>query len=126
MTGNPSTDLWYMATPYSKFYFGLEAAAQQAARIAGTLIKQGENIFCPIVHSHVIAMHNGMDPLDHEMWMEIDKAFMERCTGLIVVMMQGWTRSKGVTMEIAAFKKMGKRIRYYNPETGVFTSEVLN
>lgn len=120
------TDLWYMATPYSKFFFGLEAAAQQAARIAGVLIRQGENVFSPIVHSHVIAHMNGFDPLDHDMWMEIDKAFMERCTGLIVVMMMGWTRSKGVTMEIEAFRKAGKPIRYFDPETGLFTSEVLS
>ena len=126
MADSPPTELWYMATPYSKFYFGIEAAAQMAAKIAGKLLGRGESIFSPIVHSHYIAMICGLDPMDHEFWMETDKAFMERCTGLIVVMMPGWTKSKGVRMEIDAFKRAGKPIRYFNPETDCFVSEVLN
>lgn len=115
-----ATELWYLATPYSKFEWGIEAAAQKAARIAGKLLKSGENIYSPIVHSHYIAMICGMDPLDHDYWLEADKAFMQRCDGLIVALMPGWTKSKGIRMEIDAFQKAKKPIRYYDPETDTF------
>lgn len=119
-------DLWYLASPYSKFYFGIESAAQMICKIAGKLIRSGESVFSPIAHSHIIAHVSGIDPLDHDFWMECDKAYMHHCTGLIVVMMPGWTKSKGMRMEIDAFKKAGKPIRWYDPETDLFVSEVLN
>lgn len=119
-------DLWYLATPYTNFIYGVEVAARQAADIAGKLISEGENIFSPIVHSHMIAHIAGIDPLDHDFWMHVDKAFISKCDGLIVAMMPGWTKSKGVRIEIDAFKKAGKPIRWWDPETGLFVSEVLN
>lgn len=120
------SELWRMATPYSKFQFGIEAAAQEAARIAGRLIKQGENAYSLIVHSHYIVMIAGIDPLNHKYWMGVDQALMEKCDGLIVVLMMGWSKSKGVAMEIDAFQKMGKRVKYYDPETGAFAPQMLN
>ncbi len=120
------TDLWYLATPDTNFPYGINSAAQTAGLMAANLIQKGENIFCPIVHSHFLCVVSGLDPLDHEFWMDVDKAYMEKCTGLIVGMLPTWTKSKGMAMEIAAFKKMGKPIRYFDPETGLFTSEVLN
>lgn len=119
-------ELWYLATPYTKFPYGIEYAAQHAAKIAAKLIADGENVFSPIVHSHLIAHCSGLDPLNHDFWMHVDKAFMEKCDGLIVCMMASWSKSKGIRVEIDAFKKMGKRIRYYDPETDKFVSEVLN
>jgi Domain of unknown function (DUF1937) len=126
MSIEPDEKLWYLATPYSKFEWGIEAAAAKAARVTGALMREGWNVYSPIVHSHYIAMLCGLDPLDHDFWMETDKAFMQRCDGLIVAMMQGWTKSKGVRMEIDAFKKAGKPMRYWDPEVNVFVNELLN
>lgn len=119
-------ELWYLASPYTKFPFGIQYAADQVAKIAAKLIADGENVYSPIVHSHFIAHCSGIDPLDHDFWMRVDKAFMQKCDGLIVVMMASWTKSKGMRVEIEAFRKAGKPIRYFDPEVDKFVSEVLN
>jgi len=101
--------LWYLGTPYTNFEYGLDAAFVGASKIAAALIRQGVNVYCPIVHSHPIAAHGEMDAIDHDMWMGIDAAFMERCDGMIVGMMPGWMRSKGVNFEIDWFENEGAR-----------------
>lgn len=120
------TKLWYLATPYSLFPYGLDEAAKTAAMMVANLTQKGENVFSPIVHSHYIAVVAGINPLDHAYWMEVDKPFMEKCDGLIVGMIPTWTKSRGVAMEVAAFERMKKPILYFDPEVDQFVSDVLN
>lgn len=118
------TRLWYLATPYTHFEGGIDDAFVNASRIAAKLVCQGVNVYAPIVHSHPIAVHGAMDALDHALWMGVDAAFMERCDGMIVGCMAGWESSKGVRFEIDWFRKAGKPIRYYDPETDTLASEM--
>lgn len=118
--------LWYLATPYTNFDYGLDLAFVEACKTAADLIKLGYSVFSPIVHSHTIAYHGKMDPTDHAMWMAIDAPFMERCDGLIVATIKGWSQSKGVRFEIDWFQKAGKPVRYFDPETSTLSSELLN
>jgi Domain of unknown function (DUF1937) len=37
---------------------------------------------------------------DHAFWMRLCYSMLDRCNGLLVVTMDGWTDSKGVAMEI--------------------------
>lgn len=103
--------LWYLATPYSKYKDGIQAAFEEACRAAAYLMKMGDHVYSPIAHSHPIAMIGGLDPLDHDMWMALDEKAMRGCDGLIVLKMDGWDQSKGVGIEIDAFAKAGKPIR---------------
>ena len=114
--------LYYLATPYTKFEDGLNMAFAKAAKVAADLIRQGVNVYSPIVHSHPIAAHGNIDPTDHPLWLGIDQAFMERCDGLVVATMNGWTKSKGIRFEIEWFTKAGKSVRYYDPETDALAS----
>ena len=43
---------WYLATPYSKFPGGLDAAYVEACKAQALLIKAGVPVFCPISHTH--------------------------------------------------------------------------
>lgn len=47
----------YLATPYSKFEGGLEAAFRAAAEVAAKLVRQGESVYSPICHTHPIAIY---------------------------------------------------------------------
>ena len=107
---------YYLGTPYSKYPAGLEAAFVEAARIAGVLIAAGLPIFSPIAHSHPIAMHGGLDPLAHEIWLRLDKHMMRAAEGLIVAEMDGWEESHGLAHEIDYFEAMDKPIFYLDPE----------
>lgn len=114
---------FYLATPYSKYTAGLEAAFQEAAKQAAVLTRAGIPVFSPIAHTHPVAIHGNLDPLDHSIWLEADRTFMEAARGIIVCKMQGWDESYGVKFEIEAFERMGKPVFYMEP--GVVPTEVL-
>ena len=43
---------WYLASPYSKYPEGTQAAFEMACWQAGLLIRAGVPVFSPIAHSH--------------------------------------------------------------------------
>lgn len=107
---------WYVATPYSKYAKGIEAAFVDASRIMGVLVRAGYSVFSPIVHTHPIAMLSGMDPLDHAFWLKFDEDMMDAAGGLVVAKMPGWDESAGIAIEVERFKAAGKPIEYINIE----------
>ena len=102
----------YLATPYSKYRGGLDAAFIQAAKAAAVLTKAGIGVFSPIAHTHPIAVHGAIDPLDHAIWLPADAPLMAAAVGMVVVKMDGWQESYGIKKEIEAFEAMGKPIEY--------------
>lgn len=113
---------WYLATPYSRYPRGIARAFDAACWQSGLLIRAGVAVFSPIAHTHPIAIHSGIDPLDHGIWMPLDAPMMDAARGLIVCMMTGWDASYGVGVEIEAFKRVRKPIIYMTP--GVVPAEV--
>jgi hypothetical protein len=99
---------WYLATPYSKYAKGIWEAFEESCRAAAWLIRQGISVYCPIAHTHPVALHGGIDPLDHQIWIPVDAPIMAGASGLIVCMMDGWEDSYGIAQEIAMFGLMAK------------------
>lgn len=99
---------YYLATPYSKYPGGIERAHADACAQAALLIKSGVPVYSPIAHTHPIAIEGDIDPFDHQVWLEADRAFMETACGLIVCEMDGWRESYGIEQEIRCFAKQGK------------------
>jgi hypothetical protein len=114
---------WYLGSGYSLHPRGLEAAAAEACRAAGDLMRAGVKVFCPIAHSHAISMHGGIDPLSHEIWMPADEPFMHAAHGLIVLKGDGWEQSRGLRQEIGTFQMADKPIVFMAP--GIVPKEVL-
>lgn len=104
--------LAYLATPYSRHPAGMECAHHQACRAAGELIRRGARVYSPIAHSHPIALHGGLDPLDHAIWLPQDQAMMDASDELWIVQMPGWDDSYGIEQERKAFQAAGKPIKY--------------
>lgn len=113
--------LVYLATPYSKYPAGIEAAFQDAAAIAGRLVTTGVRVYSPIAHTHPLAIFAGIDPLSHDIWLPFDEAMMCACQALLVAHMDGWDQSRGVAHEIEVFEKAGKPIFDLDPVTLVAT-----
>jgi hypothetical protein len=113
---------YYLATPYSKYPGGLDAAAEEACRVAGAVIKRGLVVYSPIAHSHAIAHTPGvnLDAASHEIWMRVDEVFVDRSMGLIVVDMDGWRDSKGVGIEIGWCRDAKKPMFLLDPVTMAF------
>lgn len=103
---------YYLATPYSKYKFGLMAAWIEACKAAAQCMKQGRAVYSPIAHGHCISLHGEINPLSHDFWLKIDEPMMQAAAGMIVVKMPGWQESFGIEEEIKAFQRMGKPIEY--------------
>jgi uncharacterized protein DUF1937 len=110
-----ANSLAYLATPYSRFHLGLEAAFIEASQIAAKLLVAGIKIYSPIAHTHPIAFYGGLDMLDLSIWLPFDEAMMERADILIVAHMQGWDESTGVKHEIEFFEREKKPIFDLDP-----------
>jgi hypothetical protein len=112
-----ATTLAYLGTPYTRYGAGLDAAFEVAADLTARLTTAGLTVYSPIVHSHPLAKHGGLDPLDLSIWYPHNDALMARCDSLIVAHMDGWRDSIGIAYEIAYFKRVGKPIFDMNPAT---------
>jgi hypothetical protein len=105
-------EFWYLASPYSKYPDGIEAAFKEVSKGAAWLISKGVKLYCPIAHTHPIAIHGGMNPLDHEIWLPADTPFMNTAMGLLVYQMPTWQDSYGISVEIEMFKQQEKPVEY--------------
>ena len=106
---------YYLATPYSKFPGGIEAAYRAACEQQALLIRAGVPTFCPIAHTHGAAVHGGIDPVDHAVRLPADEPFMRSAAALIVCKLPTWELSFGVKAEIDAFYAAGKPVIYMEP-----------
>ncbi len=106
---------WYLATPYSKYPDGHEAAFRMAARVTARLVMRRVPVFCPIAHSHPVSEFvMGVDKTDHDFWMNVDRPMMDAASGLLIYCDTGWETSRSVQEEIRAFKEAGKPVVCWN------------
>jgi len=109
-----SGGFYYMATPYSKFSKGRDEAHRLACLAAAECLRLGILVFSPIAHGHAIAQYGNFET-DYETWKQHSEAMMRAADGLIVIRMEGWKESDGVTEEIKWFKESGKPILQRDP-----------
>jgi hypothetical protein len=111
----PAHMLAYLATPYSQYAAGIEAAFADAARLASRLVGMGITVYSPVVHGHPLSIHGGLEPRDHDLWLALDRPMMVRCDVLIVAQLPGWQESEGIAAEVDAFLHAGKPIYDLDP-----------
>lgn len=112
--------LVYLASPYSRLKNqegGLERACADVCVVAGDLLRHEIKVFSPIGHSHVIAKYAGIDPLDYDIWLDLDEAMMEVSDALVIAKLKGWERSEGVDYEKDVFFTAGKPVYELDPKT---------
>lgn len=109
-------DLIYVATPYSKYPGGLEQAFIDACKLTARLLQQGLKVYSPIAHTHPIAIHGGIDPLDLSIWLKFDAIMMDKAAALLVAMMPRWENSTGVRHEIDYFVEADKPVYFLSPD----------
>lgn len=113
------SDLVYLASPYTSVkHTGLTAEIEQAgrfeevSRMAGHLMAKGLKVFCPIAHSHPIALYSKLPPTDGDFWINQDLAVLQHCKRLLVYKMPGWEESRGVKMEIEFAERNNIPVEY--------------
>jgi hypothetical protein len=110
----------YLASPYSHPDQAVrQQRFEQVCRAAAVLLRQGEIVFSPVVHSHPIAAC-GL-PTDWRFWQRFDRQLLERCDELVVLMLPGWQWSAGIQAELRIAGQCSKPVRYLVPEVAVLT-----
>lgn len=113
---NPDKGMWYLASPYStpkvegRDILDLKEERHEAVQKAGAeLYGKGYCLYEPIASSHFKALKYSL-PGTYEYWMKRDRAAIDSCVGVIVLDIEGWMESTGVTDEIAYAKELGKPV----------------
>ena len=90
----------YVASPYWHPEEQIRRARARAAMAAVTeLIEQHINVFSPVVYSAVIQEKSGFRP--PEGWYSFDLNFLAQASGMIILEIPGWKKSRGVLIETA-------------------------
>lgn len=63
--------------------------------------------FSPIVHSHWMTVNLDM-PVPIDFWADWDRCMIRTSVGLVVLQIDGWGISKGIDIEIAYAREIGK------------------
>lgn len=110
----PKLRYFYLASPYMKYPYGLDQAAEDAAKMSALCFNNGIMVFCPIVHHHPLNKYlvDEIGSANYDFWMKVDYMFLDNAIGLIVTKMTNWENSKGIALEIEYTKKLGKPIYY--------------
>lgn len=110
---------WYLATPYTKYPFGMRAAFKLACRASAILMRAGVPVFSPIAHTHPIAEYGDLDPVDGPFWERVDAPMVKAAGGLIMVRALNWAHSDGMAGELRDFNEAGKPVIWWTPDDPV-------
>jgi|HubBroStandDraft_4_1064222.scaffolds.fasta_scaffold27933_4 hypothetical protein len=105
----------YLACPYTDPDPAVrQSRFETATAVAADFIRQGRIVYSPITMTHPIdvVLAGATNTLGSDYWVAFDEAFMEMCSEMVVVQLDGWQKSNGIKREITYFKERGKPIRY--------------
>lgn len=118
--------LIYLATPYNHHdSLVREQRFTLACLAAATLMKEGIHLFCPIAHTHPIALQGSL-PSGWDYWKEYDRLMLEACHELWIVQMEGWDRSEGIKGEVLIARELDKPVYFLHPVTLQKFQGILN
>lgn len=104
--------LTYPAVPYSHPDYDVRVSRFIAAnKAAGFLMRRGDIVFSPISHTHPIAEECEL-PKGWEFWSAFDRAYIGMAKLVVVLCIEGWRESIGVSAEIAIANEMGVPVEY--------------
>jgi hypothetical protein len=65
-----------------------------------------------MTHPIDIILAGAGNTLGSEYWVKFDEAFMSFCSEIVVVAVEGWEKSSGISREMRFFERAGKRISF--------------
>lgn len=91
-----------------------EERYQKAIDATAYLMSKGLAVYSPIVATHPVAVKHDL-PLGSEYWMQFDELVLIKCDEIVVLMLDGWKESPGVTKEIQIMQDLDKDVTYLHP-----------
>jgi len=109
---NESSDVWYIASPYS--HPDPEVVKKRVKGVTQAVKAIIENNRAVVPFSPILYADRIQQDVTPEMgWYAFDLPFLARADRLIVLQLQGWETSMGITMEIAFALGKGIPISYF-------------
>ena len=106
----------YVAAPYKHEDLVVQVnRVLEATKYAAALMDSGYAVFSPLSHSKVVELQRTYGGQDN--WYDLDLHLLGACSSLHVLVLDGWTTSKGVMLEIAEAEKLGIPVKYIMPPT---------
>ncbi len=104
----------YLASPYTSPISNIREARYQAAcNVAAEIMKAGDLVFSPIVHSHILAKKCQL-PGDFDFWQNWCLSFLRHwATDFFILVMPGWRESKGIAAEKLVAEDLGLPVYYW-------------
>jgi hypothetical protein len=104
----------YLACPYTDKSPKIRLRRfELATAAAATLVKRGFVVFSPITMTHPMDVAlSGDDTLGSDFWVKFDEAFMDICSEMIILTVEGWEQSSGIQREIKFFEKAGRSVSF--------------
>lgn len=117
---------FYISNPYNGTDEQKEERAKIAAEVCGKLLKQGLFAWSPIVHNHAMMKVYDQFTLEErkELMLEFDFSLLQEAQGMIVLTIDGWEESYGVSQEIALCEELEIPITYLDPKSLDESSEL--
>lgn len=111
--------LTYLAAPYSHPDRAvMEWRFERITRAAALLMRRERwNVFSPITHSHPLHIIGDMRG-DWEFWQHVDEEYLRVSSRFVVLLLDGWEKSVGVTAERKIASKLGLRTKYMHVSFG--------
>jgi hypothetical protein len=100
----------YLGSPFTLHPRGHWPAYVEAAKGAAALVRAGVKVFSPIIHGYALSQYGGIPAVNPAMWAAINRPFVERADGLVVLELTHWETSAGLLEEIKAFTTANKPI----------------
>jgi len=109
------SEIEYLAIPYTDPDGDIrDFRAELSDIVCAELMNEGRIIFAPISSCHHIAKKYDL-PKDWEFWKRIDTEFILNCKKVLVITLEGWENSTGVTAEIEIAKDAGIPVEFIDP-----------
>ncbi len=117
---NAERGIVYLACPYTHPDEAVRRYRFDMATLAASrLVAEGHIVFSPITMTHPIdlLLAGQQGTLGSHYWVQFDKAFMECCSELRVLNLDGWEKSSGVGREMDFFRTKDRPISYIEPDS---------
>ncbi len=113
--------LTYLAGPYSHPNPDIQQQRfEKLTHAAGWLMEQfGWNVFSPITHSHPLHQCANV-PGDWAFWKKIDTEYLHMSRRVVVLTLDGWEKSVGVTAELKIAKRLSIPVLFLSIQNGEY------
>lgn len=106
----------YLSSPYAHKHKEIrQARFEEARNMTSMLLNAGLAVYSPIVYGHQFNLTFGTS--GWEFWKKQDLSMLDRCDGMVILELPGWSQSAGIANEVAHANLRKKPVYQLAPHT---------